>query len=179
MPKLKKALEKSKKDFQAYEKCTVETYEMAKEYFNVTIPDLLKQLEELERDRMQLLKAQLALFAKLYNIWDSPTTPGNSYGDTVALLDSKSDMHKCIVARVTEVGMPQGPPELPPSLPCKSSDFDSEAWRTPVAPEQLHFEQTSKDIKISSSAPSTHTTAQIGRAVQQECRDRSRMPSSA
>jgi len=134
---------------------------MGKEYFDTLIPDLLKQLEELERDRLQLLKAQLALFAKLYNIWDSPTSPGNSYGDTVALLDSKSDMHKCIVARVTEVGMPQGPPELPPVLPCKSGDFDSEAWRNPVAPEPMLFDQgSSRDVKSVPTPPhSTPTTA--------------------
>jgi hypothetical protein len=162
VPVLKKLVEKAKKDFQIFEKTTDETFSMAQDYFNNTLPELLKQMEEIEKERLQLLKAQLALFAKLYNIWDSPTSPGNSYGETVAGLDAKSDLHKCIVAKVSEYGMPQGPPELPPALPCHSNDFDSDNWKTPKAPPLPQFDVKRPDQKSVKSAPppkaDTHTT---------------------
>jgi len=154
VPVLKKLVEKCKKDFQLYEKYTTETFTMAQEYFNSIIPDLLKQMEEIEKERLQLLKAQLALFAKLYTIWDSPTPPGNTYGETVAGLDAKADLQKCIVAKVSEYGMPQGPPELPPALPCSSNDFDNENWKTPKAPSLPQFDVKQKDFKeIKTSKP--------------------------
>jgi len=69
-------------------------------------------------------------------------------------------MHKCIVQRVTEVGMPQGPPELPPVLPCKSGDFDSDNWKNPVAPEPMLFDHSpSRDVKSVPTSPHSTTTS--------------------
>jgi len=160
VPMLKKQLVQCKKDFQIFEKFTTETFGYAQEYFNITIPDLLKQMEEIEKERLQLLKAQLVLFAKLYNLWDNPTSPGNIYIDTATALDQKSDLHKCIVAKVSEYGMPQGPPELPPALPCSSNDFDNDNWKTPKSPELPQFDvKNTKDIKSSKAiSPKNYTS---------------------
>jgi len=160
VPMLKKQLVQCKKDFQIFEKFTTETFGLAQEYFNITIPDLLKQMEEIEKERLQLLKAQLVLFAKLYNLWDNPTSPGNIYIDTATALDQKSDLHKCIVAKVSEYGMPQGPPELPPALPCSSNDFDNDNWKTPRAPDLPQFDvKNTKDIKSSKAiSPKNYTS---------------------
>jgi len=115
---------------------------------------LRKLRKERRLERLQFLKAQLALYAKLYTIWDSPTSPGNSYAETVAGLDAKNDLHKCIVAKVSEYGMPQGPPELPQALPCSSNDFDNENWKTPKAPDLPQFDvKHQKDVKIKPAGP--------------------------
>jgi len=123
--KLKEKAKKANKFFATYEKSVVEFNTEVQKFYSTAMPELLQEFEKLELERLKLLKERLTLFATIYAenllLENSPEIKEqmdklNPDTDATALKESLSHAD---------------PPAIPDPLPCKSNDFNSDAWLNP------------------------------------------------
>jgi len=125
--KMKEKCKKANKFFASFEKSLVDMAGEVKQYYTVTVPELVQEYEKLETDRLKLLKTSLHTFSTIY----AEDLPMDNAADIAASFDKLNP--EVDVATLKEAFSQSGtpPPSLPDPLPCKSVDFNSDAWINP------------------------------------------------
>lgn len=138
--KVSKAKESARREFARFEALKDSIVARTLEYRGVTMPALLQGMEDLERERLNVLRKALTAYAALLReaAGAEPAAPLSILSvieGQVALLNPTVDMNGAMDRWVTAHGMPPADPPIVLDLPCHSDQLapESNAWETAIA----------------------------------------------
>jgi len=124
--KIKEKAKKANKYFASFEKSLIDVAGEVKQYYGVTMLELLQEYEKLELERLKCLKTALTTFAAIY----AENLPMDQPAEIKASFDNLN-VETDINALKESLLQSAPPPTLPDTLPCKAVDFNSDAWLNP------------------------------------------------
>jgi len=125
--KIKEKAKKANKFFASFEKSLVDLGQEVKQFYSVTMPELLQEYEKLETDRLKLLKTALSTFAAIY----AEDLPMDNATDIASSFEKLAPETEVTALRDAFAQTSPPPPTMPEALPCKSTDFNTDAWQNP------------------------------------------------
>eukprot|EP00808_Paulinella_micropora_P016878 g14434.t1 len=134
--KIAKLKTKARDSFAVYEQAQTQLEEAATEFRTKTYPEVLQKYEQIERERLALVRNQLGLLDQLLLDFESPFSSIASLQTLTETLSVDKDMDSCIKSWISSYGKPPPDTAYTHSLPCASNDFLTNDWELTAKSQQ-------------------------------------------